>query len=129
MVTLPELTPEEWATIASDVAQDVHEENSESRRGLYILEGWGLVYYDNNSFENDKAARERLISNYRKYLKQTNLATEMASAYWPISGEAQHDTFAMVMRGHERHFGIVANAFQRVMDSFMAEHLASQSKQ
>jgi hypothetical protein len=129
MVTLPELTQEEWATLALDVARDVHEENLESRRGLYILGGLALVYYDNNSFEKDTDARERLISNYREYLKQTNLATEMASAYWPISGEEQDYTFAMVMKGHERHFNIVANAFQRVMDGFMAEYLASQSKQ
>src|SRR5215472_8763378 len=38
----------EWNLLAASAAKDAHENMFSSRRGLYIVEGVGIVYYDNN---------------------------------------------------------------------------------
>src|SRR5712692_3698336 len=48
---LKRLTKSEWGWLAASAAKDAHEKNFPSRRGLYVVEGVGIVYYDNNPFK------------------------------------------------------------------------------
>jgi transcriptional regulator with XRE-family HTH domain len=117
--TLQKLTRREWAELAAYAAKDAFENNFSSRRGVFVIEGAGIVYYDNNPFKlpHDQDARENLISEFRAYLKRSNLK-EKASAYWPVSGEDKDYTFAMVIEAEEVMLEAIRTAFHSIVIQF-----------
>jgi transcriptional regulator with XRE-family HTH domain len=118
--TLKRLTASEWGWLAANAARDAHENNFPSRRGLYVVEGAGIVYYDNNPFKlpREKDPREELISRFRDFLKRSGLK-EKASAYWPASGESKDYTFAMVIQAPDVMLDAVRIAFDGVVGDFL----------
>jgi len=122
MQTLKRLTKNEWSWMAANAAKEAHEENFSSRRGLYVVEGVGIVYYDNNPFElpREEDPREELIEEFRAFLIRSNLK-EKASAYWPVSGESKDYTFAMTIEVEEFMLESIRIAFQSLVTTFMKE--------
>jgi hypothetical protein len=117
---LMQLTKSEWGRLATNAAMDASENNFESRRGLYVVEGVGIVYYDNNPFKlpREKDPREDLIAEFRAFLKRSGLR-EKASAYWPVSGEDKDYTFAMVIQAEESMLDAVRVAFHSIVVTFL----------
>lgn len=120
METVKTLTRDEWEQLAANAARDAQEENFSSRRGLYEVEGVGIVFYDNNPFSlpRETDPREDLISEIRAYLNRSEL-NEKASAYWPTSGEEQDYTFAMVIEAEGFMIEQIRNAFNSIVKDFM----------
>ena len=120
MQKLKALTRTEWGWLAANAAKEAHEENFSSRRGFYIVKGAGIVYYDNNPFKlpREKDPREGLISQFRDFLKRSNLK-EKASAYWPVSGASKDYTFAMVIQAEEFMLESIRISFQSIVVTFM----------
>jgi len=117
---LKRLTKWQWGLIAAGAAKDAHENNLPSRRGLYVVEGAGIVYYDNNPFElpRDQDPREELIAEFRAFLKRSNLK-EKASAYWPESGESKDYTFAMAIQAEASWLDALRVAFHDLAIAFV----------
>jgi hypothetical protein len=120
MQKLKRLTRFEWGWLAANAAKEAHEENFSSRRGVYVVQGAGIVYYDNNPFNlpREKDLREELIAQFREFLRRSNLK-EKSSAYWPVSGESKDYTFAMVIQAEEFMLNAIRVAFQSIVSSFM----------
>jgi hypothetical protein len=116
MPSLKKLTRDEWGWIAAMAAKEAHEENFSSRRGLYVVEGVGIIYYDNNPFDlpREEDPREHLISEFRDFLKKSNVK-EKASAYWPPYGDSKDYTFAMAIEAEEHMFELIRVAFQSII--------------
>ena len=117
---LKRLTSTEWGWLAANAAKEAHEENFSSRRGLYVVEGTGIVYYDNNPLKlpREKDAREKLIAEFRAFLKRSDLK-EKASAYWPVSGDSKDYTFAMVIQAEDFMLETIRIAFHSIVVRFM----------
>jgi transcriptional regulator with XRE-family HTH domain len=117
--TLKKLTKFEWGLLAANAAKDAHENNFSSRRGVYVVERAGIVYYDNNPFKlpREQDPREDLISRFRDFLKRSGLK-EKASAYWPVSGESKDYTFAMAIQADEYMLDAVRVGFHSIVVDF-----------
>jgi transcriptional regulator with XRE-family HTH domain len=110
----------DWDSLAQHAAKDANEKNFSSRRGLYVVEGIGIVYYDNNPFklprENDR--REELISLFRAFLRSSHIQ-EKSCAYYPMSGKSKDYTFVMVIEAQEFMLKAIRLAFLEFVDSFV----------
>jgi transcriptional regulator with XRE-family HTH domain len=117
---LKRLTRSEWGWLAANAAKDAHENNFSSRRGLYVVEGVGIVYYDNNPFKlpREQDPREDLIAEFRGFLKRSGLK-EKASAYWPVSGDSKDYTFAMAIEAQEFMLEAMRVAFHDIVVRFV----------
>ncbi|MHB1424718.1 MAG: helix-turn-helix domain-containing protein [Gemmataceae bacterium] len=120
MQQLKSLTSLEWGLLAQNAAKDAHEKNFPSRRGLYVVEGGGIVYYDNNPFKlpREKDRREDLILQFRAFLERSKLQ-EKACAYYPTSGESKDYTFAMVIQAEGFMLKAIRFGFLEIVVSFV----------
>jgi UDP-N-acetylglucosamine 1-carboxyvinyltransferase len=120
MEKLKKTTRLAWELVAVNAAKDAHENNFPSRRGIYVIEDVGIVYYDNNPYElpREKDPREKLLSQFRDFLKSSKLK-EKASAYWPPNGDDKDYTFAMVIEAQEFMFDAIRVAFQDIVATFV----------
>lgn len=66
----------ELERLAQEAAKDAHEKNIASRRGLYVVESVGIVYYDNNPFKlpREQDRREELILRFRGFLRRSKIS-------------------------------------------------------
>ena len=129
----------DWGQLALDAAKEANEKNFKSRRGLYVVENVGIVYYDNNPFKlpPEKDRREELITRFRTFLRNSAKASpsgrakvigrplklqEKASAYYPTFGKEKGYTFVMVISGPDNPhivFDAVRIVFQNIINDFL----------
>jgi transcriptional regulator with XRE-family HTH domain len=114
------LTKSEWGLLAANAAMDAHENHFPSRRGLYVVEGVGVVYYDNNPIKlpREQDPREDLIAQFRAFLTRSGLK-EKAAAYWPVSGDDKDYTFAMAIQAEESMLETLRVAFHSIVVEFV----------
>jgi transcriptional regulator with XRE-family HTH domain len=120
MQQLKTLTSADWGRLAQNAAKDAYENHHPSRRGLYVVEGVGIVYYDNNPFKlpREKDRREDLISQFRDFLQRSKIK-ERACAYYPPAGESKDYTFAMVIEAEALMLKAIRICFLQIVDKFI----------
>jgi transcriptional regulator with XRE-family HTH domain len=110
----------DWDLLAQSEAKNAHEKNFPSRRGIYVVEGVGIVYYDNNPFKlpREEDRREELISQFRAFLNRSKI-NEKAYAYYPPSGKSKDYTFAMVIQADALMIKAVRIGLLAIVDQFV----------
>jgi transcriptional regulator with XRE-family HTH domain len=110
------MTDAEWKNFASFTAEDAYENHFPSRRGVWYFEYLDvLVLYNNNPYANFPTLRDEETAEFRRRLAAEGIK-ELAYATYPVGGESDGYTYAMVIDAGQDREKWVADTMYEILE-------------
>jgi transcriptional regulator with XRE-family HTH domain len=126
-----------WKMLASAQAEEMHEENFQSRCGIYEItdaptkSGSVVCLYNNRPYALDAETRECAKRNeetkrLRSFLKQQGIV-ELAYETYPLEGENAGYTYAMILDATGNDFGRISGELARIKADVRADRSTNEA--
>jgi hypothetical protein len=116
-----------FAEMAREAARVACEQDTESRRGLFVLDGVlggddVCVVYNNNPYRLKLTRRDQELGEVRRWLADNaHEVTELAYAEYPDRGQDEGYTYALLLRCDPGFVGEVEEQYQAATDRSLAD--------
>jgi transcriptional regulator with XRE-family HTH domain len=109
------MTAAEWKAFAHGAAKDAHENHFPSRRGVWHFEDLDvLVLYNNNPYAKFPTIRDEETAEFRRRLAAEGIK-ELAYSTYPVGGESDGYTYAMVIDASQDRQNWVADTMFEIL--------------
>ena len=113
--TAVKMTDAGWKAFASLTAKDASENHFPSRRGVWYFDDLDvLVLYNNNPYEKFPTLRDEETAEFRRRLAAEGIK-ELAYATYPVGGESDGYTYAMVIDASQDRQNWVADTMFEIL--------------